>query len=77
MDEVQFRRGELLFSAKRYPEAEKAYAAVIGRGGTSAFYQQSLYKHGWSLFKQSLTMRACRPSAACSIASSARRPARR
>ena len=56
IDEVQFRRGELLFSAKRYQEAEKAYAAVIGRGGTSAFYQQSLYKHGWSLFKQSLTL---------------------
>src|ERR1700691_1028972 len=30
--EVQFRRGELLFSAKRYPEAEAAYAAVIARG---------------------------------------------
>ena len=56
IDEVQFRRGELLFSAKRYPEAELAYAAVIGRGGTSAFYQQSLYKHGWSLFKQSQTL---------------------
>ena len=56
IDEVQFRRGELLFSAKHYAEAEKAYAAVIGRGGTSAFYQQSLYKHGWSLFKQSLTL---------------------
>jgi cellulose synthase operon protein C len=56
IDEVQFRRGELLFSAKRYPEAERAYAAVIGRGGTSAFYQQSLYKHGWSLFKQSQTL---------------------
>jgi tetratricopeptide (TPR) repeat protein len=54
--EVQFRRGELLFSAKRYPEAERAYAAVIGRGGTSGFYQQSLYKHGWSLFKQSQTL---------------------
>ena len=56
LDEVQFRRGELLFSNKRYAEAEKAYAAVIGRGGTSAFYQQSLYKHGWSLFKQSQTL---------------------
>ena len=56
LDEVQFRRGELLFSAKRYPEAEHAYAAVIGRGAGSAFYQQSLYKHGWSLFKQSLTL---------------------
>jgi cellulose synthase operon protein C len=51
--EVQFRRGELLFSAKRYPEAEQAYAAVIARGQSSGFYQQALYKHGWSLFKQS------------------------
>jgi tetratricopeptide (TPR) repeat protein len=56
IDEVQFRRGELLFSAKRYPEAEHAYAAVIARGSASAFYQQSLYKHGWSLFKQSMTL---------------------
>jgi len=53
--EVQFRRGELLFSAKRYPEAEKAYAVVIDRGRGTPFYEQSLYKHGWSLFKQSLT----------------------
>jgi tetratricopeptide (TPR) repeat protein len=51
--EVQFRRGELLFSAKRYPDAEHAYAAAIARGPDSGFYQQSLYKHGWSLFKQS------------------------
>src|SRR5215469_10372826 len=56
LDEVQFRRGELLFSAKRYPEAEHAYAAVIARGSESGFYQQSLYKHGWSLFKQSMTL---------------------
>jgi tetratricopeptide (TPR) repeat protein len=58
LDEVQFRRGELLFSAKRYPEAEHAYAAVVERGKASAFYQQSLYKRGWSLFKQSLTVEA-------------------
>jgi tetratricopeptide (TPR) repeat protein len=56
LDEVQFRRGELLFSAKRYPEAERAYAAVVARGPGSEFYQQSLYKRGWSLFKQSLTL---------------------
>jgi tetratricopeptide (TPR) repeat protein len=56
LDEVQFRRGELLFSAKRYPEAEHAYAAVIAHGSASAFYQQSLYKRGWSLFKQSMTL---------------------
>ncbi len=51
--EVQFRRGELLFSAKHYADAERAYAAVIARGRTgSSFYVQSLYKHGWSLYKQ-------------------------
>lgn len=55
MDEVQFRRGELLFSAKRYAEAEKAYALVVQQGRSSHFYEQSLYKHGWSLFKQSMT----------------------
>ena len=56
LDEVQFRRGELLFSAKRYPEAERAYAAVVARGPSSAFYQQGLYKRGWSLFKESQTL---------------------
>ena len=52
--EVHFRRGELLFSAKRYADAEAAYQQVISRGpNASSFYEQSLYKHGWSLFKQS------------------------
>ena len=54
MDEVQFRRGELLFSAKDYRQAATAYATVIKLGTRSSFYTQSLYKHGWSLFKQSL-----------------------
>ena len=49
---MQFRRGELLFSAKQYAQAETAYASVIHHGATSAFYEQSLYKHGWSMFKQ-------------------------
>jgi len=52
IDEVQFRRGELLFSDKLYPKAQNAYEAVIKIGATSAFYNQSLYKHGWSMFKQ-------------------------
>jgi tetratricopeptide (TPR) repeat protein len=52
MAEVQFRRGELLFSARRYGEAERAYAEVTRGGGE--YYQQGLYKQGWSLFKQSL-----------------------
>jgi cellulose synthase operon protein C len=54
IDEVQFRRGELLFSARRYPQAAQAYAAVIARGAASPFYVQSLYKGGWSLYKESL-----------------------
>src|SRR5277367_3823051 len=52
IDEAQFRRGELLFSDKAYPKAQAAYEAVIKAGSSSSFYSQSLYKHGWSLFKQ-------------------------
>ncbi len=52
IDETQFRRGELLFSAKQFPESVLAYAAVIDYGETSPYYEQSLYKHGWALFKQ-------------------------
>jgi TolA-binding protein len=51
--EAQFRRGEILFSAGRYHDAELAYAAVVKAGPESDFYGQGLYKHGWSLFKQS------------------------
>jgi cellulose synthase operon protein C len=51
--ESQFRRGEILFSLGRYRDAEGAYAAVVEGGADSGFYEQSLYKHGWSLFKQS------------------------
>src|SRR4029434_6031850 len=52
MDEVQFRRGELLFSAKQYRPAQDAYGFVVSKGDKSTFLTQSLYKHGWSLFKQ-------------------------
>jgi tetratricopeptide (TPR) repeat protein len=52
MDETQFRRGELLFTNKAFPKAQAAYEAVIKVGTSSAFYNQSLYKHGWTLFKQ-------------------------
>jgi cellulose synthase operon protein C len=51
--EVHFRRGELLFSAQKYRDAEAAYAEVTRRGA-GAFYQQGLYKQGWALFKQNL-----------------------
>jgi cellulose synthase operon protein C len=53
LGEVQFRRGELLFSDRRYADAQLAYEAVLARGRDgSTFYVQSLYKDGWSLFKQ-------------------------
>jgi TolA-binding protein len=52
LDEAQFRRGELLFSSKSYAAAQAAYEAVVKVGPASAYYNQSLYKHGWSLFKQ-------------------------
>ena len=52
-DEAQFRRGEILFIDKRFASAELAYAEVIAMGDTSRFYEQALYKHGWSQFKQS------------------------
>ena len=52
IEEAQFRRGEILFSARRWEDAQQAYEAVIALGGRS-FHEQALYKHGWALFKQS------------------------
>jgi TolA-binding protein len=51
IDEVQFRRGEMLFMKKDYNASEIAYKSVVEFGDTSKFYEQSLYKLGWSQFK--------------------------
>ena len=51
IDEVQFRRGEMLFLRKRYNDSEMAYKDVVEYGEASRFYEQSLYKLGWSQFK--------------------------
>ena len=51
IDEVQFRRGEMLFLRKDYFDAESAYQSVVTYGEDSRFYEQSLYKLGWSQFK--------------------------
>ena len=51
IDEVQFRRGEMLFLRKQYRESEIAYQAVMDYGDSSRFYEQSLYKLGWARFK--------------------------
>jgi TolA-binding protein len=51
IDEVQFRRGEMLFLRRNYNDAELAYKDVIAYGEASRFYEQSLYKRGWAQFK--------------------------
>lgn len=53
--EAQFRKGEIHFSGGRYAEAESAYAALVALGPDTAFYEQGLYKQGWSLFKKNLS----------------------
>ena len=52
VDEANFRRAESLFSAQRWQEAELGYRAVIAHGTAGVFFEQSLYKEGWALFKQ-------------------------
>lgn len=49
--EAQFRRGEIYFAAKEWVNAKDAYAVVIEKGQSSTFYLNSLYMHGWTLFK--------------------------
>ena len=52
LDEVYFRRGEYFFVRRKYRDAETAYQAVATMGESSSFYELSLYKLGWSLYKQ-------------------------
>ena len=39
IDEVQFRRGEMLFMRKKYNDAELAYQDVVAFGEASRFYE--------------------------------------
>ncbi|MGD8925334.1 MAG: tetratricopeptide repeat protein, partial [Thioalkalispiraceae bacterium] len=50
-DEVQFRRGEMLFLLKRYKSAKQAYADIIKNNQESLFYEKAMYKYGWTQFK--------------------------
>lgn len=52
VDEVQFRRGEYHFVRRGYRDAEAAYDTVIQMGPGSSYYELSLYKMGWALYKQ-------------------------
>lgn len=51
--ESQFRRGETLFVLRKYATAEQAYQQIVEQSTNSVFYEKSLYKFGWSRFKQS------------------------
>ena len=57
-DELQFRRGEILFVFKEFEQAEKAYQDVIKVGEVSPYYERAMFKHGWSVFKQGDTKRS-------------------
>ena len=56
--EANFRRGETHFTARRFHDAEKAYAAVLAGTAPTPFREQSQYKHGWSLYRQSMYVEA-------------------
>jgi cellulose synthase operon protein C len=51
-EEAQFRRGEILFTARSYATAEKAYEDVLRGGMQSPYYERALYMLGWTRFKQ-------------------------
>lgn len=52
LDEAQFRRGELLFSARRYAPAEAAFGAVLASPRPHGLAERARYMQGWSQFKQ-------------------------
>ncbi len=51
-DEVEFRRGELLFTSRDYVHADKAYSTVLAGNSDSPYRHRALYMQGWSVFKQ-------------------------
>jgi len=50
--EAQFRIAEDAFSHQNYSTAEYAYTEVIITKNNDIFYEKSLFKRGWSKFKQ-------------------------
>ena len=60
-DEVEFRRGEMLFLLKRYTASEQAYHTIITDNPNSIFYEKALYKYGWTKYKTSRYKEALNP----------------
>ncbi len=52
--ESQFRIAENAFSEGKFIEAEVAYSEVMFNAGGATFYERSLFKRGWTRFKQGL-----------------------
>ncbi len=52
--EAQFRLAEEAFSRGDYISAEDAYTEVISSPKSDIFYEKSLFKRGWSRYKQQL-----------------------
>jgi len=51
-DEINFRRGELLFDLGKYKQAELAYSQVMATSQNSIYYEKAMTKRGWALYKQ-------------------------
>lgn len=52
IDELQFRRGEVLFSLGLPGQAGEAYTSIVAKGPASPFYDKAVYKLGWSQYKE-------------------------
>ena len=52
--EVQFRRAEYYFTRKKFLDAEDAYQSILKLGKGTEFYELTLYKQGWTFYKQDL-----------------------
>lgn len=50
--EAQFRLGEDLFSRQQYASAEHAYTEVMVSPENQIYYEKSVFKRGWTRFKQ-------------------------
>jgi TolA-binding protein len=50
--EARFRQGERFFVEQKFQYAEQAYGDILKKHHDSPYYDRSLFKHGWSLFKQ-------------------------
>ncbi|MFL0802490.1 MAG: tetratricopeptide repeat protein [Agarilytica sp.] len=56
--EAQFRIAERAFARSDYITAEDAYTEVVLAPGSEKFYEKSLFKRGWTRYKQQLYLEA-------------------